>query len=159
MPEQNDKANVQEKKKSSVLKYVIIGLFLMIVIPVSGFFVATKLIFNSTEEKKVAADTNQMGIIFPLDVIVVNIADSQATRYLRAGISFEIPNETVAQELTLRKPQITDLLIMILSSKEMEDLIDFSGKNQIRKEIMEKVNSKLSGEKLKNVYFTEFVIQ
>jgi len=159
MPEEKDNPVVQEKKKSSVLKYVIIGLFLMIVIPLSGFLVASKLIFNSTEEKKVAADTNQMGIIYPLDVIIVNIANTQATRYLRAGVSFEIPDETVAQELTQRKPQVTDLLIMILSSKEMEDLIDFSGKNQIRKEIMEKVNSKLSGAKLKNVYFTEFVIQ
>jgi flagellar FliL protein len=111
------------------------------------------------EDNKQVTTNSEMGVVYPLDVVVVNIANTQATRYLRSGISFEVADESILEELEKRKPQITDMIIMILSNKELDELSDFAGKNQIRKEIKEKVNSKLIAGKIKNVYFTEFVIQ
>ncbi|MDX9703455.1 MAG: flagellar basal body-associated FliL family protein [Candidatus Auribacterota bacterium] len=156
-----EQVEVQEKqpKKSSAVKYVIVGMIVMILIPVIGFFVASKYIFTQDEEDTDANSKQQVGIIYPLKVVVVNIANTGATRYLRAGISFELQDKLAIKELTEREPQITDLVIMVLSVKELEDLVDFSGKNQIRKEIIEKVNTIMVTGKIKNAYFTEFVIQ
>ena len=149
----------QVKKKSSSLKYIIIGLVIMIVIPLIGFFVVSKFVLKDDQAEDAKEQSRKVGEIFPLEVIVVNIANTGGTRYLRAGISFEVTESGVIAELTQRIPQIKDLIIMILSVKELEDLIDFSGKNQIRKEIFEKINAILQNGKIKNVYFTEFVIQ
>lgn len=157
--EQVDTQQEQQPKKSSAVKYVIIGMIVMILIPVIGFFAASKFIFTQSEESAGVDPKNQIGVIYPLKVVVVNIANTGATRYLRAGISFELQDKTTVAELTERDPQITDLVIMVLSVKELEDLVDFSGKNQIRKEIIEKVNTLLQSGKIKNAYFTEFVIQ
>lgn len=148
-------------KKSSVMKYlIIIGAVIMIIVPVLAFFVASR--FMKQEEKKDenrVVDTREMGVVFPMDVIVVNIANTQGTRYLRAGVSFELAGEELEAEVEKRKPQLADMIIMVLSSKELEDLYDVEGKSQIRKEILEKANDKLLTGKIKNVYFTEFVIQ
>jgi len=151
--------NEQVKKKPSALKYIIIGLAIMIIIPVIGFFVVSKFVLKDDQAEQSKKQSAEVGEIFPLEVIVVNIANTGGTRYLRAGISFEVVDTNVINELTQRIPQIKDLIIMILSVKELEDLIDFSGKNQIRKEIFEKINAVLMNGKIKNVYFTEFVIQ
>ncbi len=149
----------QQPKKSSAMKFVIIGMIIMILIPVIGFFAASKFIFSKADEDLEANKEEQVGEIFPLKVVVVNIANTGATRYLRAGISFELQDKGTIKEITEREAQITDLIIMVLSVKELEDLVDFSGKNQIRKEIIEKVNSMLQTGKIRNAYFTEFVIQ
>ncbi|MCD6460361.1 flagellar basal body-associated FliL family protein [bacterium] len=150
----------QVKKKKSPLKFIIIGLAIMIIIPVIGFFVVSKFVIKDENvEKAKKEEAMKVGEIFPLDIIVVNIAGTGGTRYLRAGISFEVIDSAVLSELNQRIPQIKDLIIMILSVKELEDLLDFSGKNQIRKEILEKVNALLRSGKIKSVYFTEFVIQ
>lgn len=148
-----------QPKKSSAVKYVIIGMVVMIMIPVIGFFAASKFIFGKSEDELDKNPAKQVGEIYPMKVVVVNIANTGATRYLRAGISFELEDAATVKEIVEREPQITDLVIMILSVKELEDLVDFSGKNQIRKEIVEKVNSLLQSGKVKNAYFTEFVIQ
>ncbi len=157
--EQQEVTQDQPKKKSSAIKYLIFGLIIMIIIPVVGFVVVSRFIMTEEEDNKQVTTNSEMGVVYPLDVVVVNIANTQATRYLRSGISFEVADESILEELEKRKPQITDMIIMILSNKELDELSDFAGKNQIRKEIKEKVNSKLIAGKIKNVYFTEFVIQ
>jgi len=159
MPEEKEVTQEVESTKKSPMKFLVIGLVLMIIIPVVGFFVASKFIFQEAEEDEVAADVREAGLVHPHKIVVVNIANTRATRYLRAGVSFEVPSEDVVLELIERESQISDLLIMVLSNKELDDLVDFSGKNLIRKEIIEKINSKLVSGKIKNVYFTEFVIQ
>lgn len=159
MPEEKEAVKEVESSKKSPIKFLVIGLVLMIIIPVIGFFVASKFIFQEAKEEEVAEDVREVGLVHSHKVVVVNIANTRATRYLRAGVSFEVPTENVVAELIERESQISDLLIMILSNKELDDLVDFSGKNLIRKEIVEKINGKLVSGKIKNVYFTEFVIQ
>ncbi|RJP61236.1 MAG: hypothetical protein C4541_02555 [Candidatus Auribacter fodinae] len=158
MPEENDVTQAQPKKKSS-LKLVLIGLIVMILVPVIGFGIAAKVLMSDSEKKTDSLEDNEMGEVYPLETIVVNIANTHGTRYLRAGITFEVSGKEVIKELDKRNSQVTDILIMILSNKELNDLIDTAGKNQIRREILDKVNAKLTDGKLKNIYFTEFVIQ
>lgn len=158
MADEKDGAQVTQQKKSP-LKLIIIGLVIMAIIPIIGFFVASKFLMSDTEKKEETPATETMGEVFPIETIVVNIANTHATRYLRAGVTLETSDKKAIKELELRLSQITDILIMILSNKELDDLIDSAGKNQIRREILDKVNAKLTDGKITNVYFTEFVIQ
>ncbi|MCB1195578.1 flagellar basal body-associated FliL family protein [bacterium] len=159
MAEEKNAKSSEEKKSSSNLKLIIIGATLVILVPIAGFFIASKFIVSSNEEEVNQEKVEDVGTIVPMPVLVVNVANTNGGRYLRAGVSFEVTDSGTASEIEKRNPQILDTLIMILTNKDIEDLVELTGKKQIRTEIKEKVNANLIAGKIKNVYFTEFVIQ
>ena len=159
MADEKETTKEVAEKSSSSMKLIIIGAVLLIVIPVIGFFVASKIMFAEEVEEVAVEEVPEIGTIIPMPVIVVNVANTNGSRYLRAGLSFEVTEPALLEELEKRNPQIMDTLIMILTNKDLEDLVELTGKKQIRTEIKEKVNAKLVAGKIKSVYFTEFVIQ
>jgi flagellar FliL protein len=50
-------------------------------------------------------------------------------------------------------------VLTVLSSKNSKDILTSEGKNGLREEIKEKMNHLLTETKVRNIYFTEFVIQ
>jgi flagellar FliL protein len=117
------------------------------------------------------------GILFPLGERIVNLADPGGYRYLRIAITLEFlpesaefyklpPAERAAREeefqaeVTRQKPLIDDLVISILSSKTFADIFTLEGKEQLKAELIEKLNATLGDKKYVGaVYFTDFVVQ
>jgi len=91
--------------------------------------------------------------------IIVNLAESNAERYLKVDITLELDSEKGKEDLQSRLPQVLDLLIAITSTKTMDDVSTVSGRNMLRQEMVDKINAILAAGQVKNVYFTEFVIQ
>ncbi|MBW2087159.1 MAG: flagellar basal body-associated FliL family protein [Deltaproteobacteria bacterium] len=56
-------------------------------------------------------------------------------------------------------PQIKDSLLVLLSSKTFIDIKTVEGKMRLRMEIIGRINNFLTSGRVKNVYFTEFVVQ
>jgi flagellar FliL protein len=60
-------------------------------------------------------------------------------------------------------PQIRDAILWLLSSKTSEQLLSQEGKTQLRTELIKALNKVLKKKKLKkpvkNLFFTEFLIQ
>jgi flagellar FliL protein len=60
-------------------------------------------------------------------------------------------------------PQVKSRLIMLLSSKDAEELLTPEGKDNLVKEIIEQVNlpfvPKGASQKVSGVFFTSFVVQ
>ena len=66
----------------------------------------------------------------------------------------------VKQDIEKNLPKIKDAIILLLSSRTFEEIADRGGKMRLRNEIIQQLNSVLKSEnKVKNVYFTEFVVQ
>lgn len=102
-----------------------------------------------------------------IEPFVVNLADPGSRRYLRVRlkIEFKKPEETEAL-LTERMPQVRDAVLLLLSSKTADQLVSPEGKTTLRKELADQLNGVLKkGKKkkakkvVKNLYFTEFLIQ
>lgn len=102
-----------------------------------------------------------------LEPFVVNLADPGSRRYLRVRlkIEFKKPEETEPL-LTERTPQVRDVILLLLSSKTSDQLVSPEGKTHLRKELTDQLNLVLKkGKKkkvkqvVKNLYFTEFLIQ
>ena len=91
--------------------------------------------------------------------IIVNLAESNAERYLKVDIVLELDAEKTKEELQARLPQVQDLLITIAATKTMDDVSTVSGRNMLRQEMVDKINAVLTEGQVKSVYFTEFVIQ
>lgn len=91
--------------------------------------------------------------------IIVNLAESNAERYLKVDVVLELDGEKAREEIESHLPQVQDLLISITSTKTMDDVSTLSGRNMLRQEMIDKMNALISEGQVKNVYFTEFVVQ
>ncbi len=65
----------------------------------------------------------------------------------------------VETELTARLPQLRDLVLLHLSSKSLEEIQGTTGKIALRNELIMRINQALKKTKVRNLYFTEFVVQ
>lgn len=81
-------------------------------------------------------------VFFTLDPFVVNLA-GEVQHYLQVGIDLKIADEHVRDRIKAHLPEIRNGVLLLLSSKQLDDLSSLEGKNQLRAEIREVVNQPL----------------
>lgn len=112
------------------------------------------------EKKTEAAEKavpEEIGKVIPLETFIVNLAGSKGRKVLKVNMELEVKGTDVVQEIDNRKAQIRDFIIIILSSKTIEEVSVKEGKDQLRNEIRDNINTFLVKGKVSNVYFTEFI--
>ena len=97
--------------------------------------------------------------IYPLEPFIVNIYDGQELRYLKVKIEMEMVGVGVKSEIDARLAPIRDSILVLLSSKTLQDIQDVQGKNQLKEEILGAINKNITPGKIAKVYFTDFVVQ
>lgn len=102
------------------------------------------------QESEVGAD---------LDVFVVNLAGSGPGRYLRTTLSLGVRDEHEKEHVKEFSGPIRHAIIMFLSEKKVEDLLDPEGKSKLRVELHKQINAAIGKKVVTNVYFKEFLIQ
>jgi len=140
--------------------------FVFLAIMGGGFYVMWTKIVSLIPPEEIAEEAleeeNEMaviGVMFPLDTFVVNLADGNGKRYLRATMQLELSPEQVVATLEQRLPQIRDVVLTILPTKQFEEIRTVEGKATLRMEILTKLNELFNSASVANIYFTEFVIQ
>ena len=101
----------------------------------------------------------EVGIMFPLDTFTVNLLSESGRRYLKCEINLEMGGKELSPELEEKKPVFRDIIIRILSSKSLEEISTVKGKEKLKEQIVNDLNMRLKDGKVKNVYFTDFVVQ
>jgi flagellar FliL protein len=152
-------------KKSVIIISSVAFLFLALI--GGGFYVMwTKIVSLMPPEEIVEEvleeeeeETITIGEMFPLDTFVVNLADGNGKRYLRATMQLELAPEQTVEIFEQRLPQIRDVVLTILPTKQFQEIRTVDGKATLRMEILNKLNDLLNDEGVVNIYFTEFVIQ
>lgn len=97
--------------------------------------------------------------ILEMKPFVVNLQDHSGTRYLKLTIGVELDSNQSKKRLKRLKPKVRNSLIILLSSKSFTEIGSIQGKYKLRDEIVDRINYILQGDKVKTVYFTEFVVQ
>ncbi len=95
---------------------------------------------------------------YPLEPFIVNIYDGQELRYLKVKVEMEMAG-AVKGDLDARLAPIRDAILVLLSSKTLQDIQDLQGKNQLKDEILISINKIIYPAKIARVYFTDFVVQ
>jgi len=114
---------------------------------------------QALEEKGGTKGADTLGVLYAMEPFIVNLVDPNVQRYLKLKIELELNNKPVQSEIDLRMPQIKDSLLVLLSSKSFNDIKTVEGKMRLRMEIISRINNFLTEGRVKNVYFTEFVVQ
>ena len=112
------------------------------------------------EQKKEAEEDPFVGEFIPMETFFVNLAGSRGGKIARVTMELEVEenNKEIVQEIDRRKPQIRDIIIILLSSKTFDQIATKEGKDNLRDEIKERLNSFLTKGKIKSVLFTEFLL-
>ena len=150
--------NEGEEKKGSPLIKIIILVVIVAALGGGGFF-AYKKFFHKPADQAAHEAKPVEKVIAEMDTFLVNLADPGGRRYLKAAMKLEVNNPLVLPEIEKKNAELKDAILMVLSSKEYEDVSSSEGKTSLKQEIMAEVNRILKQGQATEVYFTDFIVQ
>jgi flagellar FliL protein len=115
--------------------------------------------FSSTEKTAVIPTHLKMGPMLKISPLVINLKEEGGRHYVKTTIVLEVGQKEWVEEVQSRIPLLTDLAILTLSDKRLEDLRNSAAKENLKKEILLKVNQALDSPKVNQIYFDEFLYQ
>ena len=91
-----------------------------------------------TEKKAEPVVKKEMPVIYPLEAFIVNIGDGRDMRYLKVKVELEtaLSAENAKKELDPYLPRLRDSVLVLLTTKTIQDVQDLPGKNRLREEIL-----------------------
>ena len=148
----------------TVLIIIIVVIVLLMGMFGAGFFILWSKISqipppSASGELAVEEEQNTMGPLYDMSTMIVNLADKGGKRYLRVTMALELSDVEVQASIETKLPLIRDAILMILPTKKYDDINTTEGKIGLRNELIEKINEFMGEGKVKNIYFTEFVVQ
>jgi flagellar protein FliL len=97
--------------------------------------------------------------LFIKESFTANLRDTANRRFAKVDVEIEVPDDFVREDVNRIRPKIRDFILVVLSSKTYEEIESLDGRNFLREEIKNKINGYLTRGQIKNVYFTQFIIQ
>ena len=97
--------------------------------------------------------------VYSLEPFVVNIYDGQELRYLRIKVEFQMSGPDVKPLLDGNLAQLRDAILVLLTTKTLQEIQDLQGKEQLKQQILAAVDKIVPPGKVLKVYFTDFVVQ
>ena len=89
----------------------------------------------------------------------VNLADADTQHFALVDLAIEVANTFVKDEIERSRPKIRDFIVVLLSSKTLDEVSTTDGREFLREEIRNKVNGHLTKGEVKSVLFEKFIIQ
>jgi len=95
--------------------------------------------------------------------LVVNLPKGTGAKFVMIAITFLVEGADMVDALKKNEPMIRNNLLMLISAQNAEELKTREGKDKLRAGIQESVSAtltKMAGKsRLKDIYFTSFVMQ
>jgi flagellar FliL protein len=150
-------------------KIVLVGIGVLLL---AGIGVGAMLFLKedppAADEAAVAATEKPSRVAEPIyqgldPDFVVAFRDPKTVRFVKLAIEVMARDDDVIEDVKLHMPAIRDRVIILLSNKSEDSLLDTEGKEQLREEVLTAVQDVLkenTGEPgVEAVYFTNFVMQ
>lgn len=173
-----EEGEVIEKKPKGNM--VLIAIIVMLVVLLLGGGAAAFFLLGSSDEQstvtapaaqqqdgkpekkkgsKKSTDHLTIGPMYPMAPFVVNLLSETGNRFLKVAIDLELSDIKAQPEIDHKKSLIRDIIIRTFSSKTFEEISTLKGKDKLKEEVLDKINENLSDGQIKNIYFTDFVVQ
>ena len=138
--------------RSSLTNILLVGV--LILIAGAGGYFAQELISG-----KSPVPASSVPAVSEQTPTVVNLAKTQGSRILKVTVTLELKNPEVQPEVEDNRQKIMDSILVLLSSKTFADVYSIQGKFKLKDEITTRVNRFLVMGHVREVYFSEFLIQ
>ena len=90
---------------------------------------------------------------------IVNLNDVGGRRMLKLTMSVEAETQDLADEINAKMPQFRDTILLLLSSIQSDDVSGLDGKQRLKNQMINRINPSLTKGKIRNLYFSEMVVQ
>lgn len=176
--EENKEETAEEPKKKSGGKMLIIIIIVLILLILVGGGLAAFLMLSGDDSSSQLPQQNMqnrpvkakgssarstnlltIGPMYPMDQFVVNLLSESGSRFLKTSLDIELSSEELSAEMDKKKPAIRDIIIRTLSSKTFEEVSTMKGKERLKDEVVQKINEILADGQVRNIFFTDFVVQ
>jgi flagellar basal body-associated protein FliL len=120
---------------------------------------------NEHQDPMVDPEANKPTVLMSIPQLVVNLSDTTSKHLLQSTWSVELTATDVAaatSKFTEWLPRVQDQMIKVISSYRSVELEGASNKEFVQTRIKDSLNStvfKAEDAKVRNVFFTEFVVQ
>ena len=161
--------NVYVEPARSSLVNIMLVVVLLLAAGAGGYFVKDFITGQSQVGTPSAPEQTQpvatrpapvaVGVMVPLEPFMVNLAKTKGSRILKVTVTLELNHPEVQPEVENNRQKIMDSILVLLSSKTFEDVYSIQGKFKLKDEITTRVNRFLAMGHVKEVYFSEFLIQ
>ncbi len=176
---------IKAEKKPSMFnpKVLMIGLPIFIVQLVAVYFITANILIPSghsnatkesekteetteaTEEKSgeteegKTSESGESGLIFSVDDMIVNPAQTNGKMLLLASLGLAVENEESKKVMEEKQVIVKDAIISVLSSKNVTQLGSSTYRDTLKTEILKNLAVQMPGSKVNNIYFSKFIIQ
>ena len=104
---------------------------------------ATATAQSAGPAKPAARDPKAVPIFVPLDPFTVNLADREAERYAQIGITLEIADAKIGDQIKQFMPAIRNAVLMLLADKTAAQILDRQGKLKLAQEVQREASRAL----------------
>lgn len=113
---------------------------------------------------KKAVGPTQVKTVLHLETFVVNLADPEENRFLRVGIDLGLENPLPSKESGGEDPgiptaRLRDTILSVLSTWRSDALLAPDGKQKLKQELIQALRKQAPELGVKEVYFTDFLVQ
>ena len=155
------KEEVQSKKggKKKLLIFILLGFFIVGLAGAGAFlFLGKKGEEDKTAHSKKSKEKKQAFYV-DFDPIIVNLLDPSGKRFLQVKITLEVPDQKLEEEIKKKEAIVKDTIISTLSGKTVEEVIVPEAKENLKKELLAKINERLGEEVISNIYITQYIVE
>lgn len=100
-----------------------------------------------------------VGPMVKLSPLIINLNESSSRHYLKMTLVLEVAKKEWVEDVQGKMTSLTDMVIVALGDKRIEELRKSEARENVKKELLQKANQILAGEKISRIYFDEFLFQ
>ncbi len=143
----NTAAATAQGKSKKVIVFGAIAALLVVVIAAAALFFANQSKSDPYAEDAPAKKVALVPTFLPLENMVVNLADPGGERYAQIGITLELQDEATATTVKQYMPSIRNGILMLVSQRTADELLQREGKEQLAADILREVTRPMGWDK------------
>ncbi|PIE70220.1 MAG: hypothetical protein CSA22_09135 [Deltaproteobacteria bacterium] len=97
--------------------------------------------------------------VFPLEPFVIELMDPDAKKMLTLEVALEMMQAETADEIRNMLPYIRETVMQQFIQESSGDLLTMEDKLVLKHDLIRKINGLLSYGRIRNIYFTQFLIR
>lgn len=140
-------ADAPAKPKSKKLLFILIGVVVLALAGAGGAFFLLKKNTAQDEDgdgehvaEQVSSGPRTPPVFLPMDNMVVNLADPGGNRFVQLGITLQVQDSKTSDDLKLYMPTIRSDVLMLISQRTADEILQISGKEKLSNDIIAQVS-------------------
>lgn len=170
--EEKEKPEESEKKSFDIKSIKLLPLLAIVLL---SFIIVIVLIWLLLSDKKTTpvdqkeiektatideSEKEEPLVLYSFDPFFVPLVGSPKEKnFLQIDLNAELSSTMLKKEIKTSLPEIRSSIFKIITSKSIADIKDEKGKKRLKSEIIAKLNSLVRSGTIKEIYFSQFIIQ